>query len=142
MTFIPTIYGSIDNNNSTTSTLTANSVFTGASTLVTNYSNITTNITVDQPSITYGLQIQFSQDNSHWDIIRGYTIPVPTPGTSISQTITCPTESQYYRIVYTNGTTNQGVMRMQSILNANKNEVTTLAESNCWRIFATNISLK
>jgi len=126
MTFIPALYGTIDANNSTTSTLTANSTFTGTSTIVTNYSQVTVNITCDQISAVNGFSVEFSQDNANWDILRSNSIVIPNPGTANSQTFYYNVEAKYYRIVYVNGTTGQGVFRMQSVIGANRNNAPTI----------------
>ncbi len=118
MSYIPNLYGFIDSNNSSTTALTSNSVYTGTSVESTDYSSLTVSITTDQSSATNGLSIQFSSDGTNWDIIRGDTITVGNPGTAFNTTFRYNIEARYYRIIYTNGTTGQSIFRLQSLLNA------------------------
>lgn len=127
MSYIPTIYGQVDSNNSSTATLTANSVFTGTSTDATNYANLTVYLTTDQSSATNGLSIQFSSDGTNWDSTNANTITVSNPGTSFNFSYPYEILARYYRLVYTNGGTSQGVFRLQSILNAQASNIVSLA---------------
>lgn len=129
MSYIPAIYGTVDSNNSSSSLLTANTSFTGISTLVTNYSNIIISITSDQNSQTGGFQVQFSPDNSNWDIVRSQTFQVSTTGTNFNVVFPAiNVESQYYRVIYTNGQFNQTTFRLQSLLNAQSSQSTTILQ--------------
>lgn len=97
----------IDAGNSSTSTLTANSTFTGTSktvkedgifefgtVLVTVFSNVS--------SATNGLEIQQSSDDTNWRTVAAYTYTTGSVGT-----FTASIFMKYCRIVYTNGGTNQ-----------------------------------
>lgn len=136
MSFLPKLYGSISSENSSTSLLTASSTFTGTSTFTNtaNFDTININITTDQSSSTNGLQLQFSNNNTNWDNIKSYTITVSTPGTSTSTTYNINIEGSYFRVVYTNGGTNQGVFRLQTTLQAQSSttrELYPLIEGKC-----------
>lgn len=115
MSFIPAVTGKIDSNNSSSSTLLANNIFTGTLTQVTLYSEITINISSDVASATNGLSLQFSSDGTNWDTQVNYTF-APT-----NTTKTTPVLARYFRIVYTNGATNQTFFRLQTLLHPSKN---------------------
>src|SRR6266568_1628260 len=101
---------SVDTNNSSTATLTANSVFTGTSTSSLNYSTLSVEVFADQVSATNGLSLQQSQNGTNWDTTDTFTVSASTAFTTVVNLI-----GQFYRIVYTNGTTNQGTFRLQTI---------------------------
>lgn len=91
--------GFVDDNNSTSTLLGASEVFTGTSTDVSAYSSITILIHSDQEGT---LMAQFSPDETTWfdgedyDILAGAT-----------KFFTPPVQAKYFRLVYTNGTTQQ-----------------------------------
>jgi len=130
MSYIPSLYGQIDDNNSTATPLTANSVFTGTATLVTNFSSVNINITTDNDSAANGLSIEFSQNSTNWDTKNTKTLNVAVSGTAQNFTFSYNIESKYYRLVYTNGNTAQGVFRMQTLLNAQTSGVLTASSRN------------
>ena len=101
----------VSTNNSTTATLTANSVFTGTSDDVRRFAVATITIFVDQASATDGLSIQQSTDNSNWDHRDLYTVPLMTTGQG--RTFAAQIVARYLRVVYTNGGTGQAAFRMQ-----------------------------
>ena len=104
----------ISPNNSTTSTLTAGSTFTGDSDDVTIYKSIICSLYTNVNSAIDGLSIQFSTDNVNWDFEYNFSV---IGGVAQSQTI--QKVAQYFRVVYTNGASGQGSFRLQSILVAN-----------------------
>lgn len=104
--------GTVSTNNSSTATLTGNSVFTGASDDSLIYNEIRVSVFADQASATDGLSIQQSQNNTNWDITDVYTIAAST-----GSTFAVPRQARYVRIVYTNGSVGQGAFRLQTILN-------------------------
>ena len=110
MTFIPETNSMVDTNNSTTSLLTNGTSFDGTGTDVHDFSSIIISAFSDQSSASLGLQIQFSTDNSIFYTTASFTI---SANVQFTQTVTI--QGQYYRIVYTNGETNQTVFRLQSI---------------------------
>lgn len=102
----------VSTNNSSSTLLTANSVFTGVSDDCLNYSEIRITIFSNVASATDGLSIQQSSDNNNWDITDTYTIAA-----SSGKTFVVPRQARYMRVVYTNGGTNQTTFRLQAILN-------------------------
>lgn len=100
----------VDATNSSTTLLTANSVFTGTSQSGLAYGSISVEVFADQASAANGLVIQQSQDGNNWDTKNQYTI---SANTAFQQTINLV--GQYYQVKYTNGGTNQGVFRLQTI---------------------------
>lgn len=118
MSYIPAIYGKVDLNNSSTTPLLANATFTGATTDVTNYISININITVDQSSSINGLTAQFSTNGTNWTTISTKSIIVLVGGTSMDYNLQLDVINRYFRVVYVNGATNQGVFRLQTVLNA------------------------
>jgi hypothetical protein len=75
-------------------------------------------LTTDQSSATNGLQVQFSIDDVNWDSVKAYTVNVPTAGSSYTVQFSENSPCKFYRLVYTNGGTSQGVFRVQVLLNA------------------------
>lgn len=108
--------GAVDANNSTTSTLLANGVFTGTSTSVLNYTNIEVIIYSDQSSAAGGLLIEFSKDGTNWDDSSVFTFSTGSVGPNQGQVFIAGVRGQFYRIVYTNGSVNQTTFRLQSVL--------------------------
>lgn len=140
MSTIPSLYGTVSTGNSSTATLTANSTFTGTGFDCSYYSNTTIFIATDQSSANYGFSVEFSSDNTNWDIKRQSTLTVATAGTTFGQSFPFNIEAKYCRVVYTNGTTGQGVFRLQTIFNAQSTTSTTLAgltENLSYKNFAT-----
>lgn len=106
----------IDSDNSTTVALSGDAVFTGSWTNVLQYSEITVLIATDQSSATSGLSMQFSTDGTNID--RAKTISVTSSGTVHTLIVI----SKFFRVVYTNGSTDQGEFRMQTIYHKNKSK--------------------
>lgn len=104
--------GTGSTNNSSTATLTANSVFTGTSDDTINYNEIRVSVFSDQVSATNGLSIQQSSNGTNWDITDTYTISAST-----GSTFAIPRQARYVRVVYTNGGVNQTTFRLATILN-------------------------
>lgn len=98
--------------NSSTATLLSGAVFTGTSEDVTTYAEMRVSVFADQASATDGLSFQQSSNGTNWDITDVYTISASTGATFV-----VPRQAKFFRIVYTNGATNQGVFRLQTILN-------------------------
>jgi len=109
MTFLTTRFGDEDNQNSTTVPLAASGSYTGTSTDVENYGNVTVNITSD---VDGGLEIQFSTDSTNWDIIDNYSYIASSGPLVVSTNV----KARYFRIVYNNGSTIQTQLRLQSLL--------------------------
>lgn len=104
--------GTISTNNSSTSTLLSGATFTGTADDCINYNEIRISVIANVASATDGLSIQQSPDSTNWDITDTYTIAAAT-----GKTFSVPRQARYFRIVYTNGGTNQASFRLQVILN-------------------------
>jgi hypothetical protein len=101
----------IDAANSTTTPLAANATFTGAFTNCSGFSTLSLLLFTDQVSATNGLVVQYSTDGTNVDDNDQYSVAA-----SNGQQISFPLVGKFYRIVYTNGATLQGVFRMQAKL--------------------------
>jgi len=73
MTFTPVISGVISTENSSTSPLGANETFTGTGINVRQYSTVEINIVSDVNSFPTGVSIEFSSDNTNWNIKEQFT---------------------------------------------------------------------
>ena len=111
--------------NSTSTPLESGETFTGTGEECLYYNVIGINIIASHISATSGFQIQFSSNNSDWDIIHSFTIPAAT-----GKFFNFPAEAQYFRIIYTNGTTLQTYFRLQTILHLEQTKESTLRLSN------------
>lgn len=94
--------------NSTTTPLTGDATFTGTGELISPYSVSHVSVVTDQDSATGGLSIQYSQDNTNWDVTETHTVTGGKP-----ETIVSPHNGLYMRVVYTNGSTPQTYIRLQ-----------------------------
>jgi hypothetical protein len=105
----------VNSANSTTSLLSANAVFTGTAVDLT--ATAVTKISVeafsDQGSAPNGLQLQFSTDGTSWDyVIRAILLA------SLPVVVVAGVHARFFRLVYTNGTGNQGIFRLQTLLSS------------------------
>jgi hypothetical protein len=105
----------ISTNNSTTSTLTSASTFTGTGDDVGNFASITVQTDASHDGATDGMTFQFSTDNSNWDDVYLFTYTAADG----ARRFQFPVTAQYFRVVYTNGGTGQTHFRLQTILHAN-----------------------
>lgn len=96
--------------NSTTATLLSGAVFTGTSEDISAYASVTIAVISNVASATDGLSIQQSPDGTNWDLADVYTVPAAT-----GKTFGVQVAAKFYRVVYTNGGTNQASFRLQSI---------------------------
>lgn len=111
---MPVVVGSngvISTSNSSSVALGINGVFTGAWEDVTEYTDIRVVVFADQVSATDGLQIQQSSNGINADILDFYSIPVST-----GKNFSVGASGKFFRIVYTNGSVAQTVLRLQSKL--------------------------
>lgn len=107
--------GTVDTNNSTTSTLTSESNFTGTFTDITDVSTLVILLRSDQNSAADGATIEWSIDGVTVDRTLRFTYLAAAGGLYFA----LPREAQFYRVNYTNGGTNQGTMRLEVILHPN-----------------------
>lgn len=105
----------ISTDNSTTSTLTSASTFTGTGEDVSNYAMITVQTDASHDSAADGLTFQFSTDDTNWDDVFPFTYTAANGARRFQLAAT----AQFFRIVYTNGGTNQTHFRLQTILHVN-----------------------
>lgn len=124
MAFIPTIQSLISTNNSTSTTLGANAIFSGTGEDVSQYTEITLFHHSDVSGATNGIELQQSIDNINWDIVSR----VDPNHTSIlfSGNHVLIVTSQFFRFIYINGDTEQTEFRTQIILHNAKNKLQTV----------------
>ena len=111
----------IDSGNSTTSTLNSGVAFTGTGKDILEFDIITITLDASHDSATDGISFQFSTDNSNWDDIYLFTYTTANG----ARRFQFPVTAQYFRVVYTNGGTNQTHFRLQTILH-HGNTLTTI----------------
>ena len=103
--------GTVDNGNSTTTSLLAGATFTGEWVDASNFAAITVFIYTDQDSADLGGILQFSTDQTNIDLeIKG------TYTGNIGHPVTLQPQARYFRFKLTNGTTDQTEFRLQTIL--------------------------
>lgn len=107
--------------NSASTPLASDETFIGTGEDCLYYNVIGINIITSHISATSGFQIQFSSNNSDWDITHSFTIPA-----AVGKFFNFPLEAQYFRIIYTNGTTPQTYFRLQTILHLEQTKESTL----------------
>lgn len=100
--------------NSTAVALAGNAAFTGTAVDVSGYSSVNVSVQVDQASATNGLSMQQSSDGTNWDVTDVYTVPLMAAGAG--KTYAVQVAARYFRVVYTNGSTPNTVMRLQTLL--------------------------
>ena len=124
MTFIPEVLTNNDTNNSSTTLLTANSIFTGTGTSTTGYNTIILYIKSDIGSKSGGIEIHFSNDNVTYEAL--YQDTYFATGSFIKlYNIT----KKYYKIIYTNGNSNQASFDISSRLSVNSTSSTVSSSS-------------
>jgi len=101
------IGGFISTNNSSTTTLAGDAVFTGVGDDVSNYASVSILYNSNVAAATSGLSIQFSQDNTNWDVQL-----VGDLGAKTFQVHRLVPAAQYFRVVYTNGSAAQTHFRL------------------------------
>ena len=103
---------SIDANNSTTTPLGGDATYTGTGTDVSSYAAIAITLDSSHDSATDGMTFQFSIDDTNWDDVYPFTYTAADG----ARRFQFPVTAQYFRIVYTNGSTLQTTIRIQTIL--------------------------
>ena len=101
--------------NSTSTVLVGSASFTARPDDVSAFSTISVLIFSDVASATLGLSMQFSTDGTNWDRTINYTV-----NASNAQRYAFPVEAQFFRIVYTNGSSPQTEFRLQTIFHPGK----------------------
>ena len=112
------IGGFISTNNSSTATLAGDAVFTGTGDDVSNYASVSILYKSDVAAAASGLSIQFSQDNSNWDVQLVGDLAAKT-----FQVHRLVPAAQFFRVVYTNGSAAQSFFRLQCIFHTSSSPV-------------------
>ena len=117
----------VSTNNSSTDVLAGDVTFTGTGEDISDYAAVSVQVFASHVSATDGLSVEFSTDNSNWDEKHTASVMATT-----SREFVFPTHAQYFRIVYTNGSTLQTAFRLQVILHVQSVSSTahSLEESN------------
>lgn len=101
--------GIVSSSNSSVDTLAGGIAFTAAGEDVSEYSVITVFVDSDQDG---SISMEFSSDNSNWDRKKVVPLTIEIGSGSVH---TLEVVAQYFRVVYTNGSTEQGHFRLQTI---------------------------
>lgn len=112
----------VDANNSTTTPLGIDAVFTGTGTDLLGYSSVCVTLYANVDSAVDGMTFEFSTDNSNWDDAYVFTMDVSSDDTRRFQ---FPVTARYFRVKYTNGGTGQAAFRVQTILHT-ANQLTSI----------------
>lgn len=102
--------GLISTTNSSSTPLAVSGVFTGTGEDISQYGFVGISVFSNVASAVNGLSIQFSSDNTNWDLQDNYSVPAGT-----GKIFTAPRSARYFRVVYTNGGTIQASFRLQTI---------------------------
>ncbi len=102
----------VSTNNSSTSTLGVDAVFTGTGDDCLGYTSVTVQLDASHDSAASGMTFQFSTDNANWDDVYTFTYTAADGARRFQFAVT----GRYFRVVYTNGGTGQSHFRMQAIL--------------------------
>ena len=106
--------GVISSNNSSTSTLAGDAVFTGTGDDISHYTSVSITIKSDKDAAVDGVSFQFSSDNSNWD--HQVTASMDDRGGgSFGMLHKFSPATQFFRVVYTNGADAQGHFRLQTL---------------------------
>lgn len=103
--------GMVSAENSTSTPLLAGGIFTGQAVDILDFGFIFVTVFSNVASATGGLIVQQSSDGVNWDNTDNYTIPANTGKTYSFQPAT-----QYFRVMYTNGASDQTDFRLQTVL--------------------------
>jgi len=104
----------VDAGNSSTTPLGISGTFTGTGVSVLCYQSITVEVLADQPSdlSPLGLRVEWSQDNTNWDLLESYDIQAST-----AALVTIPVRGEFLRVVYHNNfSIAQTIFRLQTTL--------------------------
>jgi len=100
----------ISTKNSTTTTLGADAVFTGTGEDVSRFATVSVLYKSDVAAAASGLKMEFSQDNTNWDVSL-----VGDLGAKTFQVHRLVPAAKFFRVVYTNGSAVQSLFRLQCI---------------------------
>ncbi len=105
-----TRHGYRSQGNTTSDTLAGDAVFTGAAEDVSGFASISVFVFSDVASASGGLSLELSTDGTNWD--RSKTVTVEA---GASQVHSLMVVAQFFRIVYTNGSSAQTSFRLQAL---------------------------
>jgi hypothetical protein len=97
--------------NSSTATLGSGASFTGTGEDLSNYQGVAVSVIADEASAADGLKIEFSSDNTNWDLSHTFTVAA-----DVARHYTFAVEAKWFRVRYINGGVSQSAFRLQSIL--------------------------
>lgn len=100
----------ISSANSSTTPLAGAAAFTGTGEDVSRYGSVQVSVLADQSSASNGLSLQWSSDNSHWDVTEVFSVVA-----SQAMSVRAGIKGRFFRVVYTNGATLQTAFRLQTI---------------------------
>lgn len=104
------LMGDVDDGNSTATPLAGDAVFTGTAFNTLDFGFIFLTVFSDVPSATDGLSVQQSSDGINWDNTDEFSIPA-----GIGKTYSIQPAAKWFRIIYTNGSSEQTDFRLQTI---------------------------
>ena len=104
----PVVTGIVSVGNSSTATLAGGAVFTGTGENVSGFATVKIFYKSDVAAAASGLSLQFSTDNSNWDVQL-----VGDLGAKTFQVHALIPAIKFFRVVYTNGPDAQSVFRLQ-----------------------------
>ena len=100
--------------NSSTTILLSGATFTGTGEDVSLYSSISISYNSDVMAAASGLVMEFSSDGTNWDLSLIGSLEQAT-----TQVHKLSVVAKYFRVVYTNGSTNQASFRLQVLYHQN-----------------------
>lgn len=103
----------LSTNNSTTSQLSADAVYTGTADDMLGYAQVAITLHSDVSSTDGGMQFQWSMDGTNWDDTYSFHLDHTVSTTRRFQFPVC---ARYFRVKYTNGSTGTADFRVQTIL--------------------------
>jgi len=112
------VIGTVDAGNSTSAALLAAATFTGVALDVSAYTSVVVAALTDQSGT---LQVQFSPDNVNWDSSLSFAVSA-----NINEVHRITVTRQYCRVRFINGATNQGFLRLQTLLGAQQTLTSSL----------------
>jgi hypothetical protein len=120
VTYLPERKGDISTNNSTTALLGAGATFTGVADDVTKYASVSVSYNSDVAGADNGLLMQFSPDGINWDRSIPVTPEANNLATAFGGVHMLSNINKFFRVVYTNGSTPQGVFRLQTVFHTER----------------------
>lgn len=106
----------VDSNNTSSTPLAGNASFTGTGTSLLGFEYVQVYVFADQSSATNGVKLEFSSDNTNWNDASTFSFTSGGSAPNDGQAYGAPARAQYFRIVYTNGSSAQGTFRLQTVL--------------------------